>query len=357
MTRNRVWLCSFVVLLALVLSSCGSPLRKVPVSDSTTVWSLSLREAGYPEDNFGNEPNDFAAPRQITFIDSGTLAVSFATSQYSPQGKLKYTAHVVLVDTGAGTVRNAKKWECRASCQPYVFANYKQKLLITERGSIGLYDTNLEVTRHLALQSGNRIVQISPDGRTLGREGGRPGGATLVFLDSDTFETTGVAFTSNVRTISNQEMANDVWPAGSRNAAIAIASPKSPEVVFRTTCREALPRFLSDETLLVTFCNQLSVITHQGRTLFSDRYPGQVRFAAVARNGNRFAVSVTTYRGWDPPVLDDELLIVYDLGTERPILTVRARPLPHMQSLAALSPDGLLFVVGSKGELRLYRLP
>jgi hypothetical protein len=344
-----------VLFFALPLISCEDPLRHVPVTASPPAWSLDLREFGYGDGI--NVANRFAALRQITFVDAETIAVSFVSSS-SEEGPLMRRGHVALVDAETGKLRRSIQWDCDGHCNPYVFSTSAGHLLVSDYGTLDLYSASLEHLRRIQFPAGTRVVHISPDGSTVAREEGKPGEPLAVFMDSETFEETGPRFASNVRAISNRKLAREAWPAGSRYPAVYVQAPDAPEFEFHPKCRSALPHFISEDKLVVANCSELSVITDQGQIIFADRFPrAEVSIAASARNGNRFAVSVTAHRGWDPPVLHDELVVVYEVSARKRILAIRIRPLPYIQTRAALSSDGSMLATDAGGELRLYRLP
>ncbi len=83
----------------------------------------------------------------------------------------------------------------------------------------------------------------------------------------------------------------------------------------------------------------------------------EVKFAALSRDGRRFALALSVQGFGDPSYLEEEMIVVYDVASMKPIIAIKSVPLPREQSWAALSADGSLLAVGAEHTIRAFRIP
>lgn len=109
----------------------------------------------------------------------------------------------------------------------------------------------------------------------------------------------------------------------------------------------------------MTACQRFVVLDLNGKPLYEESYSAksattwsEVRFADVARNANRFALTVSTKESADPPSVVAQRLMVYEITSGKHVFTVNS-----VGWCWAISPDGsLLAQVTYDGIIRLFRV-
>lgn len=137
------------------------------------------------------------------------------------------------------------------------------------------------------------------------------------------------------------------------------STKQQPE--YETDCKGARPNFVTSDLLAVLGCERLDVVSlTNGKTFTFTLEGADAFFAAVSRDGNRFAVIQAFTRPADPPILLLERVTVFDVTRRKPVFATDISDLKDFtvgrSSGVALSPDGSSLAINSAGVVRLFAL-
>jgi hypothetical protein len=377
------------LLLSLVCSSVlyGNPLNSDDESP-IPARSIDLRTLGYviPTDKRDVRAYDFMKD-PVTFLDDGTLAVSFfekndhpglSRRDGTPGGRFLF--HSVLLNPVTGDVVGQRTWGN---------AGYWNSLLPLQNGNffvqsnewLMIYSKELrEITRRNVEVPGDLLPRfsVSPSGRSLyefmdAYDDQRGWLTTINLLDTVTLEPKQSKLTPGHadETVSDGQVVYSL--ANPRNELVLFvynadgSSPPWGPMLLRK--REKLAGLLSrsgcksetfvDPTVLaVTGDCPLLLLLESGKKialLHSRRgyhFGGDVQ---PSRHRRRFAFVQSQDRGESSLVARLEVS-VYDLDRQKEIFVARVAPVPKFKFAFALSPDGSLLAVQTDSLLRVWRL-
>ena len=316
------------------------------------IWTTDLRALGFFRDQF-SPPGAVTAVRQIAFGSEKELVV---ISDQGAVPKQPNPVRAYALDAQTGKVLRQENWD--SHFHPYIFPTAAGNYVANTFDGIRLYAPGLErVIRSL----GDSAEDVSPDGRVITVWGGVPGHAVTRFLDADTLEPTGAEFINKaVDSIGS----NRIVYVGHRNrspgASVFVDDATDDIAPYDTSCKEVRPRFVSNDILAVFGCGHLTLVTVQGKVLFTTRVSDASRWLAPAsRDGRRFAL-LSTYESaahWSKTCF--ERVDVFDLTKRDVILKaeIRACGGTNGESGVAISPEGRLLAVNSQGLVQVFRLP
>jgi len=357
--RSRHLLLSSAVLLLLgtsllAHSGCCLPtrLRHGFRISPNPIWTTDLRPLGYYHDRL-NPPGVVTAVRQIAFGSDKELVV------ISDQGSLPRQPNRVrayVLDADTGRIVRQENWD--SHLHPYIFPTAAGNYVVNTLGGIRLYSHGLEGV----LKTMNDSAQdASPDGRSITVWDAVPGHAVTRFLDADTLEPTGAEFINKaVDSIGFNRIVYIGYLNRSPNASVFVDDVSEDLTPYDTTCKEIRPRFVSNDVLAVFGCGQITLVTVQGKVLFTTEISEAKRWVAPAsRNGRRFAL-VSTYESaadWSKTCF--ERVDVFDLVKRDFVFKaeVRACRGTEGESGTAISPEGRFLAVNSQGLVQMFLLP
>jgi hypothetical protein len=291
--------------------SISEKLASVVVRNPQPVWDTDLRPYGFPEDSFDSPYLDYTAPATVAISDS-SAAVTFHKSSYAAGNQLVQDVHLITLSVADGSLVMNTQWP--------------------EQGPVGLGPVIFCCTNNdefYALADGWLLIK---NGKVIGKQKVNPVGP-------------------NTQKV-NVNLANS-----NRPTTVEIVHEDGSKNTLQTDCGNVHTSFLSKSRFVMIGCNALSVVSMDGQVLFSDSFPhGGLMFGGRSKDGKRFAISVTAYRGGDPPSLTDEWLVIYDTEQRRAKFAVKSDPLPYQQSQSALSADGNYLLIGSGGHVKLVSI-
>jgi hypothetical protein len=341
---------AFGLLLAPSLVAIASAPRDLLAP--TKLWTVTLQKSTWDAMNTGSQ---FEATRHMAF-SADRLVVVYESASAPYQGKqpmAEYT--LVSLDLKAGAVKNQTRFIGKWGFSPKLYATRGGDVVFDNGRLIQLKGDLRETGRHFDLNQG-RVNQMSPDGSTMAWET-TPG---ITLLDAETLTPTGTRLDASIAGSVNHNAVlnnNKSWPSTypKDHEFVTITNAVGENLLFHGECGGA-PSFLTNELIFVAGCGKVKMFDLQGSLVHQANLDGNVRFAAVSRNGKRFAVVVDESRG-DFPVVLFEHFILFDMDTGQAIAMVRTTHMPAYQSWSALSADGTLFASGDASELSLYRVP
>ncbi len=331
--------------------------------DTGELWSVDFAHS-----RSAQQTPPFQRPLKLLFVDNNTLLLAYDCAARPGQPP---TAGV-LIDIQDGKIHAPTSWY---AVYPVLHATASGKLLIYTGGSEnqgnGTYKgpgswlylrapDDLDLWSARGRQPMNlgdtRADKISPDGRTLAMYRARlaPYPPDVIFLNAESLLDTGKRFSGLVSGISN-----DGIVSVDSKGVVSIQDGNGNRELYRSDCPEVVPQFLDDRHVLVTACQRFVVLDLNGKPLYEESYSAksattwsEVRFADVARNANRFALTVSTKESADPPSVVAQRLMVYEIPSGKHVFTVNS-----VGWCWAISPDGsLLAQVTYDGIIRLFRV-
>ena len=310
------------------------------------VWSVVLEKGGWELTRPGTE---FEAPPAKMAIAGNRVAMFDA-------GLSGY--RLLSLDLKTGDVRNQMEFVVPLGAEPSLFGTSDGHLLLDD-GKLRLLTPDLkEVGEPLEPEKG-RVVDISPDGSTLGWE--VEGGVKL--LDAATFQT--------LATLPKMELSALSPGSVSREAAVTNnltevrgypgqtfvirADAHGTRPIFHDRCGMP-PHFLAEDRILLDGCGEIRILNGRGEIIAQRRdVEDAYAFAGVSRNGARFALKASEERG-DSPEMIYERIYVYDTKALGPVAAI-AVTVPGRRLWTAFSGDGRYFAVGDPDRMSLYEIP
>jgi hypothetical protein len=377
------------LLLSLVCSSVlhGNPLNSDDESP-TLARSIDLRTLGYviPTDERDVRAYEFMT-NPVTFLDDGTLAVSFfgkndhpglSRRDGTPGGRFLF--HSVLLNPVTGDVVGQRTWGN---------AGYWNSLLPLQNGNffvqsnewLMIYSKELrEITRRKVEVPGDLLPRysVSPSGRSLyefmdAYDVQRGWLTTINLLDTITLEPKQSKLTPGHadETVSDRQVVYSLANPGNELVLFAYnidgSSPpwgpmllkkrdKLAGLLSRSDCKSET--FIDNKVLAVTGDCPLLLLIESGKKMAllhsrqGYRFGGDVQ---PSRHSRRFAFVRSQNRGKSSAVGEIEVS-VYDLDGQTEIFVARVAPVPAFKFAFALSPDGSLLAVQTDSLLRVWRL-
>jgi hypothetical protein len=314
-------------------------------------WKMDLAQVGYANHFGGN--GVIGACTQIAFGSNDELVVLNDDGPFAKPNPVR----AFVLDTSTGRTVGKRDWLAKSRAPVYATIDGGYAV-VTDHGT-DLYTPGL---KEVIATSAVYVNRASPDGRTLSGwvEHVVRGHAVTTLLDTGTLEPTGIeVVNTNVESISDDRVSTTAYRKGSADASV-ITKGAVENVVYQPPCKEVYSHFLSHDVLAVEGCDRIDVVTLEGRLLFGLKVSYDTSFAAVSRDGRRFATLERCLSGGDPARLCAERIEVIDLEKKGPNFTVTLRDRPRGEddgdSGVALSPDGTLLAINTLGVVRLYRL-
>ncbi|MGH9773751.1 MAG: YncE family protein [Candidatus Acidiferrales bacterium] len=357
---------------------------KPPLHDTDApLWKVDLKPIGLAKVTISIWPSGF------DFADADTLVVAWllpeqtqAPLNLSPNVAVPAKLNVALLDAQTGKLRS--KYELTVPSRPVqVYVTARGNLLISSGESLRLLSLAFKELKevHFAKPpAGGTHFKISPGGRRLFVCPSTADGLQAQLLDADTLQVVD-AFPANFSPISYYPgdrftLAYDNKPpnffirdAGeSWQLFPAHTSAKQPQNPVHTSYS-----FLNETTLITQSLSSsccFSVLTPEGKMLFTESLPKGHMWGSVttSRDGHYFAIEQDRMRGLTIPTLDmyafgsADQLVIYSLSNQAEVFRVKVQgvspwyPKPLFQQYA-LSPDGSLVAMITKGVVTTYRVP
>jgi hypothetical protein len=305
------------------------------------VWTVDLRGHGYEVYSDGQAPQ--GSDKDLAFRDNGEMVV------------LGYTSKVraFVIDTQSGRVVRTRDWIRRGDSA--VFATSEGNYAVLDGGTI-LYGPGLvdEVFR-----SPHFVSMVSPNGRRFAARTNPVRGTVWIAIDADTLAESGTLPHFYDGTLAEQSTAQVVLRAG-QGPSVEIATMDKTPAMYQPNWGKGRPYFVSENVLVVRGPERFDVITIDGQRLFTE--PGgwnDGTHISTSRDGRRMAVTRERYSGhWQ--LLKSEQVTVFDLEAKRAIWTVKNKEMKGSfsdHSGIALSPDGSLLAIHSRGIVKIFRVP
>jgi hypothetical protein len=322
----------------------------------------------------------------VTFLDDGTVAVSFYRKNDQPglsrRGSTpgsEVVFHSVLLDPVAGSVKSQRTWGN---------AGYSNGLLPLENGSFLIQDdawvkVNTREMKEVASKKleypGDILPRfaVSPSGRSLYEfqdwYDAKRGWITRIdVLDPATLATKKSKLTPGHKFESVSDTRVVYLPTASSDALRLFvsrmedsASAKSPELfdpnstiardLSKSRCKSAT--FIDDTILAIGGDCPFVMLIRSGEEfdeIYSPEYRtgGEVR---PSRGGKRFVFSRMKMKDRPSRITSLEIC-VYDLAEHKIVFTTPVVPLPQQKFAFALSPDGSLLASQTDGLVRVWRV-
>jgi hypothetical protein len=331
---------------------CSRSPAKHSVAEVEPIWSVALSQS----QPLGDTSSDFAATRRAVIVEGRVVVLIDVGPTVYVDDRPKSTFRLLSLDLASGRVVNQQ--DLSGFSTPYLYATDDDHVIIGEF-SLRRLNPDLTPTNEQFTEVGHgRTIQISPDGSTLAHET-VPG---TELLDSRTLLPTGTRLTESVPTaVSRGAVLTDnvhwIGQYPHDSAFVTLTDRFGQHLIFHGQC-SGRPAFLDDTRALVTGCGKLRILDVSGRTLGEAMLPSKSGdFAGVSRDGSRFAIQDSEWRGGDPPQIRSERFTIYDSARIQPIAVIKSKLLPERRSWTAFSKDGHMFVVGSSARLSLFRIP
>lgn len=307
------------------------------------VWTVDLNEQGYRWYNDahgagGDEDTD------IAFGSNTDLVV------------LGYDTNVraFVIDPQSGKVSRTREWPRRSGSA--VFATDGGNYAVLDKGTVvygpGLVD---EVAR-----SPQWVSLVSPNGRRFAASTHPVKETVWITMDAETLAETGVISAFHEGSLAERSIATLVV-GRQQGPLVEIETIGRDPVIYQPKWGTGYPVFASENVVVVLGPDCFDVITIDGELLFSG--PGgwqEETHISTSRDGRRMAVTRGHYSGHMRRELKSEQVTVFDLRAKASIWTVEHKGMKGAfmeHSGVALSPDGTLLAISSRGHVRLFRMP
>jgi hypothetical protein len=309
------------------------------------VWVADLRHLGLGSEG-ARALGTIDASRQLAFGSNDELVVIGDSGGPSPE----QTVRGFALESRSGTMFRTAEWRRKHwSC---VLGTSSGAYAVTTETGLSLYSSGL---KEVVTTSAYSARLASPDGRYLLAS---EGDSTLL-LDASSLQATGVQFRRHsVDSFVGDRIAYTGYVNRSREASVLFDDVDEKLPAYQTDCQEVRPHFLSSDVLAVLGCGRFEVIRIGGERLFSGSTHGV--FAAVSRDGTRFAIVEAVFGLGSHAKLSSEDIRVFDAKLGREVFATRVQELRGLEdanSGVTLSPDGSRLAVNSLGIVRLYDLP
>ena len=314
------------------------------------VWRTDLRNTSQNWDDL-HVPASFQATRQIAFGSSAELVVAKDSGPFAKPNEV----HGFVLDAKSGKILREAHWT--SGSWPFLFATANGKYGVVTEAGMALYSQGMQS----AIVTGTHAAdKVSPDGRYLSATESIPGHGVTIFIDAETLKPNGTQFQDiYVWSIADNRVAYSAFRGEKGVVLVKDNTKQIPE--YETDCKDVRPNFITSDLLAVLGCERLDVVSlTSGKTFTSTLKRADAFFAAVARDGNRFAVIQAFARPGDPPSLLLERVTVFDVTRQKPVFTRDISDLKGSTTGAssgvALSPDGSSLAINSAGVVRLFAL-
>ena len=313
-------------------------------------WKTDLRNSKYNWDDL-HTPALFQATRQIAFGSSAELVVAKDSGPFAKPNEVDG----FVLDAKTGKILREAHWT--SGSWPFLFATANGKYAVVTEAGMALYSQGLQS----AIGTGTHTAdKVSPDGRYLSATESIPGHGVTVFIDAETLKPNGTQFEDiYVWSIADNRVASSAFRDEKGVVLVRDSAKQEPE--YETDCKEARPNFITSDLLAVLGCERLDVVSlTRGKSFTSTLKGADAFFAAVSRDGSRFAVIQAFTRDADPPILSLERVTVFDVTRRKPVFVTDLSDLKGSTTGAssgvALSPDGSSLAINSAGVVRLFAL-
>jgi hypothetical protein len=343
-----------LLLVALPSAACCVPIRirHGVVITPRPIWTTDLRPLGFYVDE--RSPSGLmTAIEQLAFGSDEELVVIGAKG--APP-KEPNPVRAFVLDAQSGKVIRQVEWVGRV--RPDIHATAAGHYVVSTIEGVRLFSGGLE---RVIRSVDGAVRAASPDGRTFTIWGGVPGRATTTFHDAESFLPTGAVFINRaVDSVASNRITYVAYRGGSRHASIFIEDAGRKFPPYDADCSEARARFVAQDVMAVFGCRRMTVVTVEGKVLFTESIPEEDRWVAPAsRDGRRFAVVSTYESAAHSSTTCFERIRVYEVETGDVLFKAEIRDCSGTLggSGVALSPDGRLLAVNSLGVVRVFRLP
>jgi hypothetical protein len=342
---------SLIVIVALLIPGCQLPaVHSEMQSVTTAVWRTDLRNSSHNWDDL-HTPAFFQATRQIAFGSSAELVVVKDSGPFAKPNEV----HGFVLDAKNGKVLREADWS--SGYWPFLFATSNGKYAVVTDAGMALYSEGLQS----AVATGAHTAdKVSPDGRYLSASESIPGHGVTIFIDAETLKPSGTQFQDvYVWSIADNRVAYSAFRREKGVVLVKDIVKQMPE--YETDCKGVRPNFITSDLLAVIGCERLDVVSlTSGKTFTSTLKGADALFAAVSRDGSRFAVIQVFARPGDPPSLSLERVTVFDVARQKAVFATDISDLKGSTTGAssgvALSPDGASLAINSAGIVRLFAL-
>ncbi len=331
------------------------------LSSAKPQWKVDITGPNFPPYGF-SRPDPFTAGRQIAFGSNDELVVIRSEETCDTPTAV----NAVVLNVQSGKAVNYAAWQTK--CWAYFFPTAQGRYAVVTKDGMALYSAGLkEVVATIADTAADKAT---PDGRFLAAWKSIPGHGITWFFDADTFRSTGTKVLDQyARSVAENKVASLAYPIGPdrriHNETVYFSDGQSTVPIYDTGCPgDARVQFVSSHVMVVIACGHLRLVSATGKEIFSEEiHPAWgLSVAAVSRNGRRFALWQAFQRPGDPPSTCMERITVYDVQERKAVFMADLDNLKGLTagspaSGAALSPDGSLLAVNSRGVVRMYRLP
>ncbi|HKN61178.1 MAG TPA: hypothetical protein VJW93_08380 [Candidatus Acidoferrales bacterium] len=319
-------------------------------SAEVAVWKTDLRDSRHTWDDL-HTPAVCQATRQIAFGSNAELVVAKDSGPFAKPNEVP----AWVLDAKNGKILREADWT--SGSWPFLFATSTGKYAVVSQAGMALYSQGLQS----AIATGTHTAdKASPDGRYLSATESIPGHGVTILIDAETLKPNGTQFQDlYVWSIADNRVASSAF-RGEKGVVLVKDSPKQ-EPEYETDCKGTRPNFITSDLLAVLGCERLDVVSlTSGKTFTSTLNGADAFFAALSRDGNRFAVIQAFTRPADPPIPLLERVTVFDVSERKPVFATDISDLKDFtiggSSGVALSPDGSSLAINSAGVVRLFAL-
>jgi hypothetical protein len=314
------------------------------------VWKIDLRNDRHNWDDL-HTPAFFQATRQIAFGSNAELVVAKDSGPFAKPNEV----NGFVLDAKNGKISHEAHWT--SGSWPFLFATSSGQYAVVTEAGMTLYSEGLQN----AIASGIHTAdKVSPDGLYLSASESIPGHGVTTFIDAKTLKPNGTQFQDvYVWSIAANRVASSAFRGEKGVVLVGGLIKQIPE--YETDCKYVRPSFITSELLAVLGCERLDVVSLTAGKAFTSTLKGaDAFFAAVSRDGSRFAVIQVDSSPGDPPSLSLERVIVFDVTRQKPVFATVISDLKGSTTGAssglALSPDGASLAINTAGVVRLFAL-
>jgi hypothetical protein len=376
--------------ILLTLGFCSVRAVQAPPESISPIWSAEVlrNETGTLRD-----PNLVASilaqmsPHNspgVIFLDDARLIVyevettDKLSSRANPDTSSAFQLHASVIDAATGTLLFTKDWGARS---------HDSSIQVTTGGTLVRTDDVLRILasdfteiqrltfpdssdRHDPTHCDRRIISVSPTGKTLMLNCYN---TTLHFSHLDVWDG------STFRQMKAWSEAPLVQRYSISDVGIATADSNQQHVLFTAFGSGrwesvgkkfdvgcvSLTVFLNNNILAKSGCNELSLLTIEGKVLMTDHPQKRETLGddkiAVAQGGAVLAASLVQGKGgglFDTDVRRTRMgVAVYNSLLKKRVVTVNVDPLPKKNHDFALSPDGSKLAILNDREVSVYTVP
>lgn len=379
-----------LALVLLILGFVWEPRGQKPAESALPIWRAEVLRQGSRASKGRNRIASIIAQMSphnspgIIFLDDRRLIVyevlptGTLSSRENPDSSSAFELHASVLDAATGTLLFTKDWGARSHDSSIqvttggilVRTGDVLRILASDFSEIRRLTFPDSSDRHDPMHCDQRIMSVSPTRKTLMLNCYN---TTLHFSRLDVWD--GSTF-RQTRAWSDAPL---VHRYSISDVGIATSDPNQQRILFTefgSGSWESVGKsfdvacvsqtvFLNNNVLAKGGCNELSLLTVEGKILMTDHPEKRETLGddkiAVAQSGGILAASLAQGKGggfFDTDVRRTRMRVaVYDSSLKKRVLTVDVVPLPESNYEFALSPDGSKLAILNDRNVSVYSVP